>query len=159
MDNNLIEIDSMLIRQLRREGRWLAATELINAFHDDIKKNKEQLNKELLVQDYSKGQVIKKRRGICHIYYCDKLIIREGMKYCNKHLRKYELSFSKHLKNKCCIKLIKYCLKNGISYTQVNQKYPNIRNKTKTIRVGDKDVKDHCVHCARYNVLKKGDNK
>lgn len=85
---NLIEIDYVLVRQLRREGKWLEAQELVNAFQDNVKKNKQQQSKEILSETRKVIRTIKKKHGMCaYGWNCEEPPVK-GKVCCRKHLNK-----------------------------------------------------------------------
>ena len=86
-----------LIREMRRDGRGIEASELIQSFREEIKDEKKQILKEIGAQDRKKKHTL----GICTNKGCSNDIFDERLfcKSCrNKHSDYY--SKRKRLGNK-----------------------------------------------------------
>lgn len=59
-------MDITLIKQLRIQGRYEEAEQMLEAFQDSVKREKEQLRKELVVQRRMK----KKAKNLCTTHGC-----------------------------------------------------------------------------------------
>lgn len=79
-DESLMEINIDTIRQLRRDGRGVEAEELLKAFHNNIKENKKQLNKELINQSMRVKRFLNKEQRYC--VRCGFLLTPRQRKYC-----------------------------------------------------------------------------
>jgi len=82
MEYEIQEINIDLITELKAQGRHWDANNLLQAFQEDVKKNKHQLSVELLRQDKN----IKHCFGVCKASGCNKKRLK-GKTLCTYHLQ------------------------------------------------------------------------
>lgn len=78
-ENKLLVINIDLIKELRFNGQHVKASNLLNAYYKDKKKNKKQVYNNCLKRD----RLIKKSKYVCRTEHCFNPIFKSGL--CKEH--------------------------------------------------------------------------
>lgn len=83
--NDLEVIDIEMIRRMRREGRGYEADSLLDAYHENLQKQRKQQFKEIKNVQQKKQYYLSKSLGLCTVSGCVESVFDSTI-YCENHL-------------------------------------------------------------------------